>query len=114
MAWTKTTRAHHQREALRYASDLTDAEWRLIESFLPRASKIGRPRKTNLRPVVEASQVSPTSSSTYRAELCRPSLEAVTMRSFKGGCLVARLTVELMTCKLATSCELSGGKITRV
>jgi hypothetical protein len=36
------------------------------------------------------------------------------MRSFKGGCLAARLTVELMTCKLATSCELSVGKITRV
>ncbi|SED53719.1 Putative transposase of IS4/5 family [Rhizobiales bacterium GAS191] len=53
MAWTKTTRAHYQREALRYASDLTDAEWRLIEPFLPRASKIGRPRKTNLRSVVE-------------------------------------------------------------
>ena len=40
--------------------------------------------------------------------------EAATMRSFKGGCLAARLTVELMTCKLATSCELSVGKITRV
>jgi hypothetical protein len=45
MVWTKTTRAHYQREALRYASDLTDAEWRLIEPFLPRASKIWATKK---------------------------------------------------------------------
>jgi transposase len=94
MAWTKTTRAHYQREALRYASDLTDAEWRLIEPFLPRASRIGRPRKTNLRSVVEASQLSLTSSSTYRAEFMqtfpRGRHNAVIQRS--------RLTVELMSC----------------
>ncbi|CAE6732908.1 hypothetical protein R69888_02149 [Paraburkholderia haematera] len=36
------------------------------------------------------------------------------MQSFKGGCRAARLTVELMTCKLATSYELSVAKITRV
>lgn len=33
------------------------------------------------------------------------------MRSFKGGCLVARLTVELMSCKLATGCGLSVEKL---
>ncbi|SEE75381.1 Transposase [Rhizobiales bacterium GAS191] len=54
MAWTETTRAHYRRDALRYASDLTDAEWTLIEPFLPTASKVGRPRKTDLRLVVEA------------------------------------------------------------
>jgi transposase len=54
MAWTETTRLHYQRDALRYASDLTDAEWALIAPFLPTASKVGRPRKTDLRSVVEA------------------------------------------------------------
>jgi transposase len=54
MAWTETTRRHYRRDALRYASDLTDAEWTLIAPFLPMASKVGRPRKTNLRSVVEA------------------------------------------------------------
>ena len=54
MAWTETTRRHYRREALRYASDLTDAEWALISPFMPAASKLGRPRKINLRSVVEA------------------------------------------------------------
>jgi transposase len=54
MAWTETTRRHYWREALRYASDLTDAEWWLIAPLMPAACKLGRPRKTNLRSVVEA------------------------------------------------------------
>jgi putative transposase len=28
MAWTEITRAHYERRCSRYASDLTDAEWR--------------------------------------------------------------------------------------
>jgi transposase len=54
MAWTETTRLQYRREALRYASDLTDAEWALVAPFLPTTSKRGRPRKTSLRAVVEA------------------------------------------------------------
>lgn len=54
MAWTETTRAHYRREGLRYASDLTDAEWALIEPHLPAPAKIGRPRKTDMRRLVEA------------------------------------------------------------
>lgn len=54
MAWTEITRAQYRRESLRYASDLTDNEWALIEPFMPEASKIGRPRTTDLRAVVEA------------------------------------------------------------
>jgi transposase len=54
MAWTETTRAHYRREGLRYASDLTDAEWVLIEPLMPAPSKRGRPRKTDLRRLVEA------------------------------------------------------------
>ena len=54
MAWTEVTRQQYRREALRYASDLTDAEWALIEPFLPAPAKVGRPRKTDLRKLVEA------------------------------------------------------------
>jgi hypothetical protein len=54
MAWTEITRRHYRRDALRCASDLTNAEWALISPFMPIASKVGRPRKTNLRSVVEA------------------------------------------------------------
>src|SRR5580700_2837895 len=54
MPWTEITRLHYRREGLRYASDATDAEWSLIEPFMPAANSIGRPRKTNVREVVNA------------------------------------------------------------
>ena len=54
MAWTETTRRYYRRDGLRYASDLTDAEWALIEPFMPPPMTTGRPRKTKLRDVVEA------------------------------------------------------------
>jgi transposase len=54
MAWTETTRRHYRRESLRYASDLSDAEWALVAPLLPAALRRGRPRTTNLRSVVEA------------------------------------------------------------
>jgi transposase len=54
MPWTEITRPHYVREGLRYASDLTDAEWKLIEPLVPPPSPIGRPRTTDLRSVVNA------------------------------------------------------------
>jgi len=54
MAWTKITRAQHARDHLRFASDLTEAEWALIAPSLPAPSRLGRPRRTELRAVVEA------------------------------------------------------------
>lgn len=50
MPWTETTRC----ESARYTSNLTDREWALIETFMPSPSRIGRPRKTDLREVVNA------------------------------------------------------------
>ena len=41
--WTATTRARHNRDRLRFASDLTDAEWAVLERHLPPAAVIGRP-----------------------------------------------------------------------
>ena len=37
-----------------YDSDLTDAQWSLLEPMLPPPSRRGRPRKTDLREVVNA------------------------------------------------------------
>jgi transposase len=54
MPWTETTRPHYQRDGLRFASDMTDAEWALIARRLPARRRLGRPRTTNLRRVVEA------------------------------------------------------------
>ena len=54
MPWSEITRPKYRREGLRYASDMTDAEWSLIEPFMPKANPIGRPRETDLRAVVNA------------------------------------------------------------
>ncbi|HUI21935.1 MAG TPA: IS5/IS1182 family transposase, partial [Methylocella sp.] len=44
MAWTKTTRQQYARwGGVRYASDCTDAEWAIVEPFLPGPSRVGRP-----------------------------------------------------------------------
>ncbi len=52
--WTETTRIKYERRHSRYASDVTDEEWALIEPFLPVPGTIGRPRTTDLREVVNA------------------------------------------------------------
>jgi transposase len=52
--WDEITRRQYRREGLRYASDTTDAEWAVIEPFMPRGAKRGRPRATMLRAVVDA------------------------------------------------------------
>ena len=52
--WTDITRAKHARKGLRYSSDLTDAEWAVMEPQLPVGSGLGRPPKWSRRVVVNA------------------------------------------------------------
>lgn len=52
--WTETTRPKYERRTGRYSSDLTDEEFALIKPFLPPDRALGRPRKTDLRDVVNA------------------------------------------------------------
>jgi putative transposase len=54
MPWTETTRRHYRRDHLRFASDTTDAEWALLAPLMPEPAGVGRPRKTDLRAVVNA------------------------------------------------------------
>ena len=54
MSWTKITRQQYQRDGMRYASDMTDAEWKLIARRLPPRRRLGRPREVDLRKVIEA------------------------------------------------------------
>ena len=54
MPWTEITRRDYRRDGLGYASDLTDAEWALLEPHMPAARRLGRPRTTDLRQVVHA------------------------------------------------------------
>jgi transposase len=52
--WTETTRAQHNRDALRFASDLTDPEWAVLERHLPPAAAIGRPPSWPMREIANA------------------------------------------------------------
>src|SRR6476659_4951936 len=52
--WTEITRRKYEREGQRYASDVTDAEWALIEPHMPTVKRLGRPRETELRAVLDA------------------------------------------------------------
>ena len=54
MAWTEITRRQYARRTARYASDMTDREWALVEPFVPMPRRLGRPRTTDLREVVNA------------------------------------------------------------
>jgi hypothetical protein len=44
LMWTRETRAEHDRDDLRYPSDLTDAEWRVLAPLLPPPAETGRHR----------------------------------------------------------------------
>jgi transposase len=50
--WTDITRAKHARKGLRYSSDLTDAEWAVLEPVLPPRSGLGRPPKWSRRTIM--------------------------------------------------------------
>jgi transposase len=52
--WTPTSRRQYSRAALRYGSDLTDAEWAILELLLPAPCSCGRKRKWPMRRIVEA------------------------------------------------------------
>ena len=52
--WTPTTRRQHSRDHLRYETDLSDAEWALIEPLMPAPNPRGRPRAWPLREIVNA------------------------------------------------------------
>jgi putative transposase len=54
MSWTEITRKKHCRDRLRYTSDTTDAEWKLIEPLMPSACRRGRPREVDLHVIMDA------------------------------------------------------------
>ncbi|MDP4027123.1 IS5/IS1182 family transposase, partial [Methylobacterium sp. NEAU 140] len=50
--WTQENRGRYDRRGQRYPSDLTDAEWALIEPLIPPAKRGGNKRTVDLRAVV--------------------------------------------------------------
>ncbi len=65
VAWTEITRRHHDRSALRYASDSTDEEWEIIGPFLARASTVGRPSIHSM-PILNGLQYQATAGCQWR------------------------------------------------
>ena len=56
MPWNRATRKDYKRDGRRYESDVTDKEWAIAESMLPKQGRLGRPRQTDLREVFNAIQ----------------------------------------------------------
>lgn len=54
MPWNDTARRDYVRRGPRYASDLTDREWALIAPLPPSPRRVGRPRTTDPREVMNA------------------------------------------------------------
>jgi transposase len=52
--WKPEHRRAADRRGLRYPSDLTDPEWALVEPLIPPARRGGRPRKVDVREVLNA------------------------------------------------------------
>ena len=52
--WKPEHRVAAERRGLRYPSDLTDAEWALVEPSIPPAKHGGRHRAVNVREVLNA------------------------------------------------------------
>jgi transposase len=52
--WTPDTRAEHDRDDLRYPSDLTEAEWQILAPLLPPPAKTGRHRSWPMREMINA------------------------------------------------------------
>jgi putative transposase len=54
MSWTEITRDQYRRDGLRYASDMTDEEWTVLEPLMPGRKRVGRPRTVELRAIMNA------------------------------------------------------------
>lgn len=51
--WSDEDRKRYDRSGLRYPSDLTDAEWALVEPHIPPAKRGGRKRSVEARKVLQ-------------------------------------------------------------
>ena len=51
--WTPAARAQLARDAIPYATSLTDIEWAVVAPFMPAPAKVGRPRRWPMRLVMD-------------------------------------------------------------
>ncbi len=67
MSWNETTRKQYRRDMERFETDVTDAEWSVIEPLLPPPARLGRRRSTDLREVFDAIQFMLATGCQWRA-----------------------------------------------
>jgi len=54
VAWTEITRRNYRRDRPRYASDIADAEWVVIDPLMPPSAACQQRRETGIRSLVNA------------------------------------------------------------
>ncbi|CAM1656352.1 Transposase IS4-like domain [Bartonella choladocola] len=67
MAWTEITRKLYERKSARYASDITDREWEIIEPFIGHHPTVGRPWTHQAREIWNAVQYIAATGCQWRA-----------------------------------------------
>ena len=68
--WTSKNRGRYDRSKLRYPSDLTDDEWRLVEHLIPPGKRGGGKRTVIMREVMNGGcTINPVVASPVRPEL---------------------------------------------
>jgi transposase len=65
--WTKENRGRYDRGKLRYPSDLTDEEWKLVEPLIPPAKRGGGKRTVVIREIVNGLMYVLSSGCQWRA-----------------------------------------------
>ena len=65
--WTTKNRARHNRDDLRYPSDLTDAEWSHVAGLIPPGKRGGGKRRVDLREVMNGIMYILSTGSQWRA-----------------------------------------------
>ena len=79
--WTSKNRARYDRSKLRYPSDLTDNEWRLVEPLIPPGKRGGDKRTVVMREVVNGLMYTcspPDASGARSRKTCRRKVRFMT------------------------------------
>lgn len=81
--WTNENRTRYDRSKLRYPSDLTDDEWKLIEPLIPPGKPGGGKRTVNLREVRERPHVHSIDEPPVARDPERPATKKYDLRLFR-------------------------------
>ena len=81
--WTNENRARYDRSHLRYPSDLTDDEWKLVEPLIPPGKRGGDKRTVIMREIVNGLMYILSTGCQWRAIPERPAAALDLVRLFR-------------------------------